>query len=342
VKAVTLLIVMLSNQGYWLSNQTGTVSVQWSAKARMPEADLVWELMVGPVPLANGKAAMPAGGEPARVTIKCPEVRVRTNVRWVYRLQERGGGKELERGEVSLQLFPANISAHWARLLGDKRLTVYDAVDRLPRLLEAAKVPFHRADDATRIDQADVVLVGEDQLDDSTFGQSALVALAEAGSSVMVLRQQKAAQLAGYPLVARPMPAKLAWKLDHPLFDQLSEADLQSCLARPDETVPAVQLPADEPALELAYWPRETPGMKPAPIEAAAVVKSVGNGRIVLFQLPLGDVGQDPRSQILVGNALAYLLTPPQPTLRPSEREVPQESNDPKKVQPTTLPGARP
>jgi hypothetical protein len=331
VKAVTLLIVLLSNQGYWLSNQTRTVSVQWSPKAAMPESDLLWELMVGPVPLASGKAAVPADGSAAQVAIKCPEVRVRTNVRWAYRLQERATGKELERGEKLLQLFPADLTHGWAGVLRDKRLTVCDAPDRLPRLLEAAKVPFHRADDASRIDQADVILIGEDQLDDSTFGQAALVGLAEAGSSVMIFRQQKTAQLGGYPLAPRPMPLKLAWKLDHPLYALLSEADLHSLLARQDVFVPAVQLPADEPALELAYWPRETPGTKPAPIEAACIVKSVGTGRIVLFQLPLGDLQQDPRSQMLVGNAIGYLLTPPQPTLRPSEREVPKES-DPKKA----------
>jgi hypothetical protein len=342
VKAVTLLIVLLSNQGYWLSNQTGTVSVQWSAKAALPEADLLWELMIGPVPLAKGKVAMPADGKPAEVAIKCPEVRVRTNVRWVYRLHERASGKELEHDEMRLQLFPADLTNNWPALLRDKRLVIWDAADGLPQLFESAKVPFRRADDATRIErQAEIILVGEDQLDDSTFGQSAVVALAEAGASVMVFRQEKIWQLAGYPLSPRPMPTKLAWKLDHALFNQLSEADLQSWLATTATTQPsslsAIQLPADEPALELAYWPRETPGKKPAPIEAAVIVKSVGTGRIVLFQLPLRDVQQDPRSQILLGNAIAYLLTSPQPTLRPSERETTE-----KKDQPTTLPGDQP
>ena len=344
MKAVTLLIVLLSNQGYWLSNQTGTVSVQWSAKAPLPEADLLWELMIGPVPLAKGKVAMPAGGKPADVAIKCPEVRVRTNVRWVYRLQERASGKDLEHGEARLQLFPSDLTTNWPALLRDKRLVIWDTPDRLPKLFESAKVPFHRADDATRIEQqAEVILIGEDQLDDSTFGQSAVVAFAEAGASVMVLRQEKIAQLAGYALTPRPMPSKLAWKLDHPLFNELSEADLQNWLATTTaaatqpSSLPAIHLPADEPALELAYWPRETPGKKPAPIEAAVIVKSVGTGRIVLFQMPLRDVQQDPRSQILLGNAIAYLLTPPQPTLRPSERET-ENKND----QPTTLPGDQP
>jgi hypothetical protein len=312
----------------------------------MPEADVLWELMIGPVPLAKGKFAMPADGKPAAVAVKCPEVRVRTNVRWVYRLQERASGEELEQGERRLQLFPANVTSNWPALLRDKRLVIWDAADRLPKLFESAKVPFHRADDATRIEQqAEIILIGEDQLDDSTFGQSAVVAFAEAGASVMVFRQEKLAQLAGYPLSSRPMPTKLAWKLDHPLFNQLSETDLQNFLATTTAISPmtqpasvaAIQLPADEPALELAYWPRETPGKKPAPIEAAVVVKSVGTGRIVLFQLPLRDVQQDPRSQILLGNAIAYLLTPPQPTLRPSERETIE-----KKDQPTTLPGDQP
>jgi hypothetical protein len=193
-------------------------------------------------------------------------------------------------------------------------------------LLDAAKVPYTRIDDPSRIDRADVVIVGEDQLDDSTFGQSALMSLAEQGKSILILRQNKPSTLAGYPLIARPMPTKLAWKLDHPLFDRLSEADVQSWLTA-GKPVQAIVLPADEPALELAYWPLETPATMPAkapsPIEVVAFTKTIGSGRVVCFTLPLGDWQSDPRSQILIGNALVYLLTPPQPTLKPSERALP-------------------
>jgi hypothetical protein len=328
VKAAALLIILLSNQGYWLSGRTASVSAQWNpTAANLPQAELRWELLVGNVPLTAGKIAMNAGAIPTKIEIQCPDVRVRTNVRWAYRLIQQGTDKELEKGETALQLFPATIGEPWPRLLKDKQLYVYDEPNGLPKLLESAKVEFTRVEDASRIDRADIILVGPDQLDDSTFSQTGLIALAERGASVIFFAQSKPAQLASYPVVERPMPTKLVWKLDHPLFDQLSEADLQSWLTAPSaQSVRAIRLPADEPALELAYWLRETPGKTPAPIDAVALTKTVGTGRIVLFQLPLGNWPDDPRSQILLGNALAYGLAPPQPTLRPSERETTKPS----------------
>ena len=326
MKAATLVIILLSHHGYWLSNQTGTISIQCNPVTGTPAADVNWDLTIGNVSLASGKAAMLSDDKPASVVIKCPQVRVRTQVKWVYRIVQRDGGKELEKGETTIDLFPADLTKGWADLFKEKQLTVLDSPDGLPKLLDDAKVPYTRVEDASRIDKADVVIVGEDQLDDSTFGQAALMSLAEQGKSVMVLRQSKPSTLGGYPLVVRPTPTKLAWKIDHPLFAGLSETDLQSWLT-PGANVQAMQLPADEPALELAYWPLETPATmpskSPSPIEAVAVTKTVGAGRIVCFTLPLADWQSDPRSQILVGNALAYLLTPPQPTLKRSERAYP-------------------
>jgi len=264
---------------------------------------------------------MPADDTPATISIKCPQVRVRTTIRFVYRILQHDGDQELERGEAPLNLFPPDLTRGWAELFRDKKLVVVDTAEGLPKLLEAAKVPYTRLDDASRITDADVVLVGVDQLDDSTFAQAALLTVAEQGRSVMIFHQSKPMQLANYPLRSRPAPQKLEWKLDHPLFGQFSEADVQSWLVT-GASLRAIDLPADEPALELAYWPPETPGKKPAPVEAIALTKSTGTGRIVLCEIPLGGWQSDPRSQMLLGNALAYLLSPPQPTLKPSERVV--------------------
>ena len=64
-----------------------------------------------------------------------------------------------------------------------------------------------------------------------------------------------------------------------------------------------MQLPADEPALEIAFWPREIPGKEPVPIDALVVTKTLGKGRIVLCQVPLGPWQSDPRSQLFLVDA---------------------------------------
>ena len=166
---------------------------------------------------------------------------------------------------------------------------------------------------------ADAVLVGPDALSDSPFEQAPLLSLAESGASVMIFRQHRPAVLIGYPLTLRDTPAKLEWQTDHSLLNGFEPQDLHSWIAGVP-SLQVVQLPADEPVSVVGSYPREVPGEQPAPVDAVLLSKSVGKGRLVLCQLPLGDWSKDPRSQMLLNNAVDYLLSRPEPTPRPSER----------------------
>ena len=89
--------------------------------------------------------------------------------------------------------------------------------------------------------------------------------------------------------------------------------------------VKALRLPVDEPALEIAFWPREVRSEEPAPIDALLVSKTIGRGRVVLCQIPLGPWESDPRSQLFLADALDYLLSRPEPTPPPSRRTRPEK-----------------
>lgn len=315
----------------------------------MPAADLVWELGLGAVKLAGGTVAMNAD-KGAAVTIKSPEVRVRTGLRWVYQVIQRDGKKVLESGEMNVSVFPADLTQDWPERLqtnshGEvRKLVVWDDPDGLPKILAAAKVPFTRVSDLTKVlDRPDMVLVGANQIDDSAFSQGPLVGFAAAGTSVAVFGQRLADRVAGYVLARRELPADIRFKPEHPLFERLSSDDLHSWVADTSGALFALQLPPDEPALELAWWAPESPGERPRPIDALIVTKTTGAGRIVLCQVPLGPWGEDPRSQILLGNLLSYLATRPQPTPPPSERHVQQSPPIPRKVPTIVIPeGANP
>jgi hypothetical protein len=324
MKAVALLVFIASNQGYWTAGQDQTVTARWVvADPAPPAADLAWELVLGRVKLAGGSIPL-AGDKPTAVTLKAPDVRVRTALQWRYRVVRREGGADLDRGELSVHVFPAELTADWPARVGSRKLVVWDSPDGLPKPLAAAKVPFSRVSDLDKVlDLPDLILVGRDQLDASPFAQGPLLRLAEAGAGVAVLEQSKPERLAGYELARRERPAGLQFRTAHPLFDRFDAADLASLVAPlPGSTdgVRAVRLPADEPALELAWWPREVAGAVPVPVDALVVAKAVGRGRAVLVQLPLGPVDRDPRSQLLLGNLLSYLCTPPEATPSPSRR----------------------
>ncbi len=346
MNVTALIIFLFSHQGYWLSGQDQTVNVRWVVREVMPPADLVWELGIGPVKLDGGTVALNAD-RGAAVTIKSPDVRVRTKLRWTYRLIQRDGRKLLDSGKAPIFDFPANLTEDWPKRLqistpdgkDVKKLAVWDDPDGLPKVLTAAKVPFTRLSGFTNVlDRPDMILVGANQIDESAFSQTPLAEFAAAGTSVAIFDQESPERLAGYALVRREPRAGFRFKLEHPLFERLSSDDLHSWLAGRSEALWAAQLPPDEPALELAWWPPESPGDYPRPIDALIVTKTTGAGRIVLCQLPLGRWGEDPRSQILLGNLLSYLATRPQPTPPPSERR-PAPSPAPRKTPTIVIPG---
>ncbi len=267
---------------------------------------------------------MNAGEQPTDIKIKAPPVRARTKLHWTWQLLQRDGGKQLASGESSIHVFPRDLLADLPQRIGDRRLFVMDSDDGLPRVLESAKVPFTRLLDAATLQavKADMILIGADQLAADGMQQSPLIEQARAGASVMFFAQ-KIDRLADYALADRSLPAELKWRRDHPLLSSLDADDLASWLSD-RKTARAVQLPKDEPALEITYWPRKAPGDEPAPIDTLLVSRSTGGGRIVLCQLPLGRFDADPRSQLLLCNAIDYLLTRPEPTPPASRRPVPK------------------
>jgi hypothetical protein len=343
-----VLVIVLSNQGHWFGGRPGQIEVRWAMKGELPQAVLSWEAEFAGSRLAGDGIALRTDREPTKIDLTLPEVRVRTVVQWKYQVRRRDDGKLLSEGGETIYVYPRQILAGVAERLKGKTILVCDRPDGLPRLLSDAEIPHQRIEDgpnaaaALQTAAADILLIGPDQIGDTPFGQTALLNQAQAGRSVLLFSQTRVRRLMEYALSRRPRPTKLEWRIEHVLLTGLEAADLQSWLRDGPRDVWAVQLPADEPALEVAYWARETPGTEPVPIDALLAVKSVGAGRIVLCQLPLGPWGEDPRSQLLVRNTLDYLATRPEPTLPPSQRAPASKPAEPEIPRIPLSPGGKP
>jgi hypothetical protein len=318
----TLLLVLLSSEGYWFGGRTETAQVQWNVKEPAVAVTITWRLVCGDAPLAAGRIVLPAKDQVATIRLILPEVRVATEMRLVYRAEQTAGPKAVAEGSLTAHVYPKDLLAGVAQRSRGKQALVWDRPEGLPALLKAAGVPYALVRNETDLQfiRPDMILVGSGQLGEEVEGQGRLLNLANAGTSVLVLRQIRAAKLAGYALVRRAPPTKLDWLADHPLARHLRLFEPRGI--GPDAW--AVQLPADEPAQEIAWWPREAPGEEPAPIDALVLVKAVGKGRLVLCQVPLGPWESDPRSQLFLAAALDYLASPAVPTPPPSQRPKPE------------------
>ena len=319
---VALVLVAALNQGYWFGGDTGRISAQWAVAEPVPEARLVWEMHTGEVQLTQGQVKLDPKGEPSAIDIELPQVRARTAVRFTWRLVEEETAKTLDSGSLTVNLFPRNLLDDTGKLLADRHLVVWDKPTGVPACLKRAGIEHARIDDEGDLQfaETDIVLVGPDEIGDEPFDQSALLSLAESGRSVMIFAQRRPTRLVGYPLAPRKAAGKLEWRLDHPLLLDMDDQLVDSWLHRRTKPPRALRLPADAPVLEVAFWPSQAPADTPAPIDALLAVKAVGSGRIVFCQLPLGDWTEDPRSELLLRNALAYLTTRPEPTPPPSRR----------------------
>ena len=323
MKAI-LLILLLAHGGYWFGGEDNTIRVRWAApEAGMPAAKLSWELFYASVSFGAGETDVAVGDKTTTLTMKLPEARTLAAYTWKYQLKEAKTGKVLDSGERVVYACPPKLLEGQARRMVCKRIIVIDRQEAgLTSVLKGAGMDVLRLESVgdVLLRKADVILVGEDQLPDNEATQSLLRTKAEEGAGVMIFAQQHLKRSLGFALRDRPLKGPLAWRADHELFDRLSAADLNAWVRESGTDLAAVALPADARVLEVGYWPRETPGDAPAPVDALVATETIGEGRIVWWQIPVGAWTTDPRAQILLGNALDYLLTRPEPTLPQAKR----------------------
>jgi hypothetical protein len=312
-----ILLIAMLNQGHWIGGQPGEVSLRWTIESGMPAAEVEWRMTYGDATLGSGRMALPAGAKQATLKIVPPQVRVQSEANLLFVVKQADNGKKITEAHASVQLYPDKLLEGLAARIGGKSLAVIDRPDGLPLLLNDVKIPFKRLDDESNLNftKFDILIVAQDQLKDRPFGQSALLSQASNGASLLVLRQTGVKAVAGYPIRRRAVSAKLAWREGQSLLEHLRARGMNEA-----EDAWALQLPADEPALELVYWPRETPGTEPTPIDAILVAKTLGRGKLVLCQVPLGDWKQDPVAQLFLADALEYLAGRAEPTPAPSHR----------------------
>ncbi len=342
MSGAVVVIILLSHQGFWIGGDQNDIGLQWAARGGQPAADLRWELELGGTRVAWGNTAMLPDPGTTEIRLTPPEVRVPVTMRWKYTLTAHAGGKELDHGETPIEIFPSSLLDGLNRRIGRSRIAVWDNGEGLSGALDQAKAAYTRVTNLSKLAflRPQAVLVGSDMLDDSPFTAGPLIELAHAGASVMFFYQGRSDTVDGYDLVRRNAPVRLEWLADHALLRGMDATMLKSIAGAAESFLP-VRLPADEPALAIAAWPREVPGTAPVSIDALLVSKAVGKGRIVICQLPLTEWTKDPRAQLLLVNAMDYLLSPPEPTPRPSQRASTRPAGPPPPASVLLLPGGQ-
>ncbi|CAN5476293.1 hypothetical protein BH10PLA1_BH10PLA1_06560 [soil metagenome] len=317
MKLAAAILVLLTHAGYWVGGHEQSVSLQWPIDHPMPDAIVRWELKLANVTLAADQIALSARDAIATIRIAVPPVREHTELRFVYRVLEAKGNRELTRGDIAVQVYADQLKS-LASLSAGSSLLVVDDVDKLPALLKAAGATFDRADNNLLTAKQKIILFGENQLGDKDPAIEMLQALARGGASVLVLKQTAAARVWKYEYSMRDVTG-YTFAADHPLLRHLPTEAWSTMLNDPPRQ-PALSLPVGEPALAVIHSPVEAKTVSIAPSDALLVTRTIGDGRLVFCQLPLNDAATDARQQQLLVNLIEYARTRPQPT--PSQAEA--------------------
>ena len=326
MNATTLLFLLLSHGGDWISETENSVFARWTladAAAALP-AELIWELKFDDVRLAGGSLDLQNTNPAAELKLICPEVRVRLNLKFVWRLVRKGTGKELASGVAIIHAYPPDLTESWPALVRGLRIVVVDPGGDLSAFLAAAKVPHQTVTDTSRLTLFNpaIVLVAPDALTSSRFEQEPLLRSARAGASVLVFRQTRITELAGCELVSRRLPRQLHWQADHSLLMAFTADTIETWQSSLPMELLAVRLPLKSGARAVISWPREEQprtvlpavmSLASEPSDALLAVRSQGQGRVVVCQIPLGDWGKDPHAQLLLSGVLDYFRSSAKP-----------------------------
>jgi hypothetical protein len=324
-----MLVIVLAHGGYWFGGNND-ITVRWAVPAAgMPAAVLSWQLSYGAVQLASKEVEVMAGEKATTITLQMSEARTPVEYTWTYVLKDKQR-KVLEQGERTIHLLPAGaLGERVKQLKGKSVVVVENRNDDVAQALKDAGLDVVQvtAVGDLQLRRPDVVLVGQDELGEGEAPQGVLLSLAKGGATVVVFSQSRPEKLFGFSLRERRLPGTkegLTWRCEHAMFEGLDGAALEGWAREAGPEIMAVALPTEAAVLELGCWTRETPGKYPVPIDALAATQTVGNGRIVYWQIPVREWKSDPRAQMLLANVLDYALIRPEPTLPQALREEPR------------------
>jgi hypothetical protein len=320
--ATSVLAIAISHGGHCCGGGPCTIDVTWAAEAAVAPGVVTWNLWYAGTTVADGRVLLGSDGAPAHITMDLPQVRARAECTWTYRLLRESDRQMLEEGRRAIVLYPSPVPENLAARLGPARVLVLEAAPGLSHFLERAGVAHQVISGYADLElrAADLVLVGPDRLSGTTLdGYGALLAAARRGAGVLVLVQHEATKVAGLEVVRHPAASSSQWRTDHPLLAGLPGDLWQSWLAGAAD-VPALVVPAREPAREIAYWPPQAEGRRPGPLDVAVLEQKLERGRLVLCQVPASADLDDPRTRMFLVNALEYMRKSPQPTPARAER----------------------
>lgn len=308
-----LLIIMISNGGFWSSGEEGRIAMTWAvADTPMPPAVLSWQLLLADVELASGARDMTAGENDIRV--KLPETRVTTELQWRYQLKRKDNQQLLQSGSLPIHAVPPKFLARKAQLFAGRKIVVLDEREKLPALLTHNGIAHQWVQDLNVLEltSPDFIIIGENQLAPNPLMDNMLIRQARRGAGVVVFRQAQRDRITGQVTVLRAAQNPLAVKSEQLLPDPLTISDLNAWMSSAGGEIRALRVRVDSSALPLAYFVAET--LQGTSVDCAIVSLPTGAGRIVLCQLPMGDWRNDLRSQLLLSGILDYLVTPTEET----------------------------
>lgn len=309
VIVATAILIGFAFDGHWFGGQPYDISFTVPADAEVPRADLVWKIVVANTVLASGAIEV-MRGHTHQLTIELPPVRVRTTATWLYEFTQVTSDDFIEHGQHYLHLYPTDLLDSIA-IPTDRRLVmVADASDSLVGVLNESGIPFERINEPTQMPlyRVDMVIVVANHDKPDGFAQTALLRIAGAGSTVLVLERIGTRGLFDLPFRRTRFLSGSVGEKQCPLLTHIEQITpdmllhLKAGTDRSQEPTFYHSQPNTEADMEADACLAEDD-----PLFALLSAYTIGRGELILAQIPFREWRSDPRSQLLLRNAILHL-----------------------------------
>ncbi len=304
-----VLLLTLLNGTHHFAQQTVQVDLQFNGIQTQQVSSLRWQLTWENQQVISD-AILTLKQNTAHVKFELPKVRARTVLQWQY--QWFVDGKVVQQDRVKLFVYPRDTLHQDFGRFKAMSLVLISGQDGLGKLLTAEGVASRTCSSFNQVGlkRPDYLLVDSQYVSHSAFALTPRIEqLVRSGTQVVIFANDKLRTMTNLPVALQTLkPTQpLEWTKHHPLLHELY---LDDWLVESQKAT-VLQLDVEQPVQELVWLKAPEESQR---LDSLVTIEQMGKGRIIYWQLPMGDWQTDPRAQQVLVNCLGYLASPITPT----------------------------
>tara|TARA_Y100001933_G_scaffold263472_1_gene325120 strand:+ start:220500 stop:221525 length:1026 start_codon:yes stop_codon:yes gene_type:complete len=316
-----LVTITLLNGGHYFAQTPASVNLHFESFDSAQSNTLHWQLAKGDRVLASEMVDL----KKSQIQLAIPLPHVRTKIGLTLHCQWQQGDRIVNKTQTQIIVWPPSGLSKPLKRFETLQVIVLSSSEAIEHLLKPVGVNVRTLNNLHALGLARPHVLIVDQASDSIEPDSIarrLKQFAESGTQIVVFGKRHLKSFTDIPTMRTKWSTlkALDWQAQHPLLGGLSADDWAGTV--PDDKEAMLTALAVDADLPISDWVA-CHDLSAAQIKAVLVAEQqLGQGRMIYWQLPLGNWQTDPRAAQVIENILDYLATPIRPTRSRHAKEL--------------------